>query len=129
MKKAIIELLDKMDERKLKLVYCYANSLTGEKSEGTSTSEGAVQAHNGKQVLEKMEEFSVSLECLREQVDLLQWLLGEITCGNVTDKGEDAAMEYINRIWYFSIGLSELARKREKEFDAISADFKKMPFE
>lgn len=119
MKNAIIELLGEMDERKLKLVYCYVNSLIGGESGDIHAGEGLLQVHNSEQVLEKMGEFSISLECMREQVNLVQWLLSEITCGNVMEKSEDEVMKYMNMVWYFSIGLSELARKREMEFDAI----------
>lgn len=70
------------------------------------------------QILEKMEELSVSMEHLTGQVKLVNYMIEQVTCSNLTDNEKNTS-EHIDMLWSFSSGLVELARMREKEVDAV----------
>ncbi|MCM1373597.1 MAG: hypothetical protein NC245_00730 [Muribaculum sp.] len=70
------------------------------------------------QILEKMEKLSVSMEHLTGQVKLVNYMIEQVTCGNLTDN-EENTREHIDMLWSFSSGLVELAHMREKDVDAI----------
>lgn len=63
MRNAIIELLNKADERKLKLIYSFANSLTGGESESIRTGEGLVQVHNN-ELMENIHKIQTTLKSM-----------------------------------------------------------------
>jgi len=70
------------------------------------------------QILEKLENLSISMGHLTGQVTLAEQMIEEYCCGNITDN-EEMARERINATWSFLVGLVEYAKAREHEVDVV----------
>ncbi len=67
---------------------------------------------------EELNELSISMEHLVNQIELAEHMVGAIVCSNLTDD-EEKTKVHIDRLWSLMTGIVELVHLREKELSEL----------
>ncbi len=67
---------------------------------------------------EALNELSISMEHLVNQMELIEHMTGAIMCSDLTDD-EEKTKTHLERLWSLTIGVVELVHLREREVDKL----------
>lgn len=67
---------------------------------------------------EELNNLSISMEHLVNQIELVEHMIGAVMCSDLTDD-EEKTKVHMERLWSLVVGVVELVHLREREVDSL----------